>query len=64
MVSKRSAKSTHRITLNREDSKAFVEALLNPPEPNAALRKASNSKFRPQPTHQSPVGTARLARNS
>ena len=28
-------------TLNRRDSKAFVDALLNPPEPNEALRAAA-----------------------
>ena len=27
--------------LNRRDSKAFVDALLNPPEPNEALRNAA-----------------------
>jgi len=29
------------IRLNRAQSRAFVEALLNPPAPNAALRKAA-----------------------
>lgn len=28
-------------TLNRRDSKAFVEALLSPPEPNEALKAAA-----------------------
>lgn len=28
-------------TLNRRDSKAFVDALLNPPEPNEALKAAA-----------------------
>ena len=28
-------------TLNRRQSKAFVDALLNPPEPNAALQEAA-----------------------
>jgi uncharacterized protein (DUF1778 family) len=31
----------HVLKLNLEDSEAFVEALLNPPEPNAALKKAA-----------------------
>jgi uncharacterized protein (DUF1778 family) len=28
-------------TLNRRDSKAFIDALLNPPEPNEALKAAA-----------------------
>jgi uncharacterized protein (DUF1778 family) len=31
----------HVLKLNLEDSEAFVEALLNPPGPNAALKKAA-----------------------
>ncbi|MFP4220353.1 MAG: DUF1778 domain-containing protein [Phormidium sp.] len=35
------------LNLSREDSEAFIEALLNPPEPNDALKSAaSRYKYR------------------
>ncbi len=34
--------------LNRRDSKAFVDALLNPPEPNAAPRAAA-ARYKSRP---------------
>jgi uncharacterized protein (DUF1778 family) len=34
------------IRLNAEQSRAFVEALLNPPPPNAALRRAARKYLR------------------
>lgn len=35
-----------RIELSERDQRAFVEALLNPPEPNEALRKAAKAYAR------------------
>lgn len=37
----RTIESMETIRLNREDSLAFAEALLNPPEPNERLRAAA-----------------------
>lgn len=35
-----------RIELSQRDQQAFVEALVNPPEPNAALRSAAKAYMR------------------
>jgi len=37
---RRVIRENERILLNAQDQKNFVESLLNPPEPNAALRTA------------------------
>jgi uncharacterized protein (DUF1778 family) len=45
-VAHRVIEETHIIRLSVEDQRRFAEALLNPPEPNEALRRAFESHRR------------------
>jgi uncharacterized protein (DUF1778 family) len=45
-VAHRVIEETHIIRLSLEDQRRFAEALLNPPEPNEALRRAFESHRR------------------
>ncbi|MGO9005335.1 MAG: DUF1778 domain-containing protein [Beijerinckiaceae bacterium] len=42
----RTIEETQIIRLSVEDQRAFAEAILNPPEPNAALRRAAEAHRR------------------
>ena len=45
-AAKRAIEDTTRILLSVEDQRRIMDALLNPPEPNAALRKAAEAHER------------------
>jgi uncharacterized protein (DUF1778 family) len=45
-VAKRTIDDTTRILLSIEDQRRIMDALLTPPEPNAALRKAAEAHKR------------------
>lgn len=45
-AAKRAIEDTTRILLSIEDQRRVMDALLNPPEPNAALKKAAEAHRR------------------